>query len=326
LAGFYSAAETAFSCLNKYRFEVKKGDGSKTSALVLRVYEKFDTTLVTILIAINALSVVLSVFSTFLFGLAIQSVLGEDKGALISLISSVVVTMILYLFGETIPKQIARKIPNRIASLTVYPLYLTIILFYPVGLIFRFFAWLAKKIFHSSDKPELTEEDFNLVIERNERHGLLEESESDLIQASFDFADTSVKEVLTPVSKMYCLNLKGLTNEGLAKALCETQYSRIPVYYEDKEKIVGVLIVKNYLAAYLRNPQVAIKGYIEKPYFVSPSIRMDDMIDGFRNNHTQIALVRRGKELVGMVTMEDVLEELVGPIGERVLKEKEIAK
>jgi putative hemolysin len=125
---------------------------------------------------------------------------------------------------------------------------------------------------------------------------------------------------------MYCLNLKGLTNEGLAKALCETQYSRIPVYYEDKEKIVGVLIVKNYLAAYLRNPQVAIKGYIEKPYFVSPSIRMDDMIDGFRNNHTQIALVRRGKELVGMVTMEDVLEELVGPIGERVLKEKEIAK
>ena len=323
LAGFFSAAETAFSSLNKYRFEVKKSDGSHVAGLVLKVYAMFDTTLVTILIVINALSVVLSVLSTNLW---LKLLPKSVSGTWVSLISSIVITVFLYLFGETIPKQIARKIPNRIAALSVYPLYFFIIILYPLACVFRFFAWLAKKIFHSGKGPELTEEDFSLVLEKNEENGLLDSTESDVIQASFDFADTSVKEVLTPIAKMYEINLKGLTNKQLADKLCETQYSRIPVYYGDKDKVVGVLIVKNFLSAYLRNPNVPLKDYIQKPYFVTPSIRMDDMVDGFRRHHTQIAIVRNGDRLVGMVTMEDVLEELVGPIGEKIAPEKEIAK
>jgi putative hemolysin len=283
----------------------------------------FDTTLVTILIVINALSVALSVMSTNFFLRVLPSGVGDTW---ISLISSIVITVFLYLFGETIPKQMARKIPNRIASLTVYPLYFFILILYPLACVFRFFAWLAKKAFRSSKGPELTEEDFNLVLEKNEKSGLLDGAESDIIQASFDFADTSVKEVLTPLSKMYEIDLRGLTNQQLVAKLCETQYSRIPVYYVDRNKVIGVLIVKNFLSAYLHNPNVPLRDYIEKPYFVTPSIRMDDMVDGFRSHHTQIALVRNGDRLVGMVTMEDVLEELVGPIGERIAPEKEVAK
>lgn len=290
---------------------------------MLKVHGQFDTALVTILIVINAMSVCLSVVSTrFFLSLLPNSV----SDALTSLISSLVITLFLYLFGETIPKQIARKIPNRIASLTVYPLFFFIIILYPLASIFRGFAWLMKKIFRSGKGPELTEEDFNLVIDENERSGLLDGEEADVIHSSFDFADTSVKEVLTPLAKMYEINLKGLTNEQLAQKLCETEYSRIPVYYESPDKIVGILIVKNFLSAYLANPSVPLGDYIQKPYFVTPSTPMDEMVDGFRSHQTQIALVRRGNELLGMVTMEDVLEELVGPIGERISPEKEVAK
>jgi putative hemolysin len=283
----------------------------------------FDTALAAILIMNNAASVVLSVMSTRAFLLMLP--VGFDS-TLTSLISSIVITLFLYLFGETMPKQIARKIPNRTASFMVYPLFLFIIVLYPLASLLRFFAWVAKKAFHSEKGPELTEEDFNLVLESNEKHGLLDGTESDLIQASFDFADTAVKEVFTPASRMYEIDLKGLTNDQLAQKLCETKYSRIPVYYGDRGKIVGVLIVKNFLSAFLRNPNVPLKDYIQKPYFVTPSIHMDDIVDGFRAHHTQIALVRKGSVLLGMVTMEDVLEELVGPIGEGISPEKELAK
>jgi putative hemolysin len=315
-------AETAFSCFNKYRFEVQAENGSRTAKLVLRVASHFDKTLITILVAINGISVALSYLMTML----LVGVLPWEK-ALTSLFSSVILTLLLYLFGETIPKQIARKIPNSCVRFSVYPLFFFIVLLYPVSLLFQGVTFIAKKLFHSEKTPELTEEDFTSVIEVNEKHGLLEENESDIIQASFDFSDTSVKEVLTPKSDIYELNAKGLSTHALAQKVCESQYSRIPLYYEKEDNIIGILIVKNFLAAYLSNPELEIKDYLQKPYIVSPSIRMDEMVDGFRSHHTQIALVYAQGRFLGMVTMEDVLEELVGPINEKVAgKEKTVRR
>jgi putative hemolysin len=299
-------------------------EGKRTAKQVLWVYSRFDATLVTILIAINALSVALSVFSGYLFVSWLAPLNLSEVWD--SLISSVVLTLVLYLFGETIPKQIARKIPSRTASLTVYPLSFFIIILYPLGLIFRFFSLAARWLFKGKENPEMTEEDFTTVVEKNAEHGLIQKNESQIIQASFSFVDTSVEQVLTPASAMFEIDLKGLTNAQLAKAVCATKYSRIPVYYESPDQIVGVLIVKNYLAAYLQNPRISVRDYIEKPYVVTPEIRMDEMVDGFRSHHTQVALVKNGKDLLGMVTMEDVLEELVGPIGETSLPQKEIRR
>ena len=242
-------------------------------------------------------------------------------GLKLSLIASIVMTIIVYIFSETIPKQISKRIPNTMAKFLCYPLSFFIIILFPVSIIFRGLIFIVKKITRSKDEVEMSESDFNSIIDLNEREGLLEENESDLIQASFDFTDTSAKEALTRKNKMFEIDLQGLTNKKLAEIICSTKYSRIPVYYGDRNKIVGTIIVKNYLAAYLKNPNLKLKNYIEKPYIVSPSIKMDDLVDGFRNNHTQIAFVYKEKELVGMVTMEDVLEELVGPIAERIVQE-----
>lgn len=312
LSSFYSAAETAFQKYNKFRFKVDASSGKKVAKAVLWVSHHFDSSLTTILIGNNLVNVALSYMFTIIFIRLMPLPEGVS-----SLLASIVLTLIVYLFGETIPKQVAGKIPNRIASICVYPLIVFIFVLYPLTLLFQGIAFIVKKLFHSNKQPEMTEEDFTSVVEKNEKGGLLEKNESDLIQASIDFSDTSVKDVLTSHSAMFEIDLKGLSNEGLVKIVCQSKYSRIPVYYQNRDKIVGILLVKQYLAAYLDNHLVNFLEYIEKPYIVSPSIKIDDLIDGFREKKTQIALVMSNGKLLGMVTMEDVLEELVGPIGER---------
>ena len=267
-----------------------------------------------VLIGNNIVNAVMSVVFTNIFIMN----LGMLEEGVNSLISSIVLTIIVYMFGETIPKQVSSRIPNRMASIDAYPLIVFYWLFFPLTELFHGMSFLVRKIFPSKDSPELTEEDFNSVIERNERGGLLEENESDIIQASFDFADTSVKEVLTPRRDMFVIDLKGMSKEQLLDTICSTKYSRIPCTYGEEDKIVGVLIVKNFLTDYISDPNVRLRDYLEKPYIVRPSIMMDDLVDGFKDHHTQIALVVQNKKLLGMVTMEDVLEELVGPIGEDV--------
>ena len=314
-SSFFAASETAFSSLNKYRFETKADDGSKNAKLVLWVKRHFEQSLVSILIGTNVASVVLSTISTALFTMWLG--LSENLDWLTSLIASIVMTIIVYVFSETIPKQVSKRIPNKMASILCYPLAFFTILFYPISIIFRGIMILARKISGTKVESELSESDFNSILDLNEKEGLLEENESDLIQASFDFTDTSVKEVLTRPNKMFEIDLHGLTNSKLAEIICSTKYSRIPVYVGEKNKIIGTIIVKKFLAAYLKNPNIKLKDYIEKPYIVSPSVKIDDLVDGYKEHHTQIAYVMKDKELVGMVTMEDVLEELVGPISEK---------
>jgi putative hemolysin len=313
MCAFYSSTETAFGCLNKYKFKVEADDGSKTAALIVRLYDHFDTTLISVLIGNNVFAIAISTVSTWVFMDFFKGILDDN---VISLIASIVMAVISYLFGDTIPKMVAKKIPNKIAKINVYPMEFFIILFYPVSLVYRGFTWLLKKIFRTKTPPELTPEDFNNVLESVEKKGALEANETDIIQASFDFADTAVKDVLTPVKKMTMLDLKGLSKEKLLLFLDQTNYSRIPMYYEDPNKIVGILIVKNFLAAYYADPSVSIMSALERPYFVSPKVMIDDLIEGFRVHQTQIAVVLNEGKVVGMVTTEDVLEELVGSIDE----------
>ena len=314
MSAFFSLAETVFSSVNRYKMQVLDDQGNKSAKLVIKILKHYDSALIATLIGNNAVAVALSAVSTSLFITWFHNTLDEG---LVSLIASIIITVILYIFAETLPKQIARKIPNKLATKIVYPLFFFYIIFFPFTMIFLGLSLLTKKVFRGKKEPELTEADFNSVIETNESHGLLEENETDIIQNSFDFTDTSVKEVLTPKEKMLEIDLKGLTNRQLIDILMTTNYSRIPMYYQDKDNIVGILIVKKYLADYLRNPNVSVTSSLEKPYIVSPSIMMDDVLDGFRSYHTQIALVYKDKHLLGMITSEDVLEELVGPISEK---------
>ena len=112
------------------------------------------------------------------------------------------------------------------------------------------------------------------------------------------------------------IDLQGITNEKIIEAIKQTEFSRIPCYVGDKNRIVGVLVVKTFLTSYFKNPKVNCLSMLEKPYFVSPLVKLDDLVAGFRDRKTQIAIVKKGDDVLGMVTMEDCLEELVGKIAE----------
>ena len=312
---FFSAGETALACVNRFKMQVEADDGKKSARLVLHVCEKYDRALITVLIGSNIVSIAASAISTILFYNMLSSSGLVDET--ISLISSIVISLLIYIIGDALPKTIARSIPDTLSKAFVYPIYWLMLLLFPITFIFDGLAKLIEKIFKVKDETTFDEEDFENVVEKVSDEGIIEEEQGDIIQSALDFADTNVKEVLTPRNKIYALNIKTLDRETLHQIIIETNYSRIPIYDGEFDNIIGVLHIKTYISAYLRNPNVSIRRKLQKPYFVSSNIMIDDLFNGFKKHHTHIAIVRdKNKKVIGMVTMDDVLEELVSDISE----------
>ena len=312
---FFSAGETALACANRFKMQVEADDGKKSARLVLHVCEKYDRALITVLIGSNIVAIVASAVSTVLFyNMLSNSGLVNDT---ISLISSIVISLLIYILGDALPKTIARSIPDTLSKAFVYPIYWLMIILFPISFVFEKLAKLIEKIFRVKDESTFDEEDFENVVENASDEGVIEEEQGDIIQSALDFADTNVKEVLTPRNKVYALNIRGLDKEKLHQIILKTDYSRIPVYDGSFDNMIGVLHIKTYISAYLRNPNVSIRRKLQKPYFVSSKIMIDDLFNGFKKHHTHVALVRdNNKKIIGMVTMDDVLEELVSDISE----------
>ena len=312
---FFSAGETALACANRFKMQVEADEGKKTARLVLHVCEKYDRALITVLIGSNIVAIVASAVSTILFYHLFSSSGLMDET--ISLISSVIISLLIYVLGDALPKTIARSIPDTISKAFVYPVYWLIILLFPITIVFEQLTKLIERIFKVKEETHFDEEDFENVVEKISDEGVLEEEQSDIIQSALDFADTNVKEVLTPRDQVFALDINNLDREKLHQIIIDTNYSRIPIYEDDFDNMIGILHIKTYLSAYLRNPNVSIKRKLQKPYFVSSNIMIDDLFNGFKKHHTHIALVRdKNKKIIGMVTMDDVLEELVSDISE----------
>ncbi len=312
---FFSLSETAYACVNKYKYRALAKEGNRAAKVVVFLSERFDSTLITVLIGNNIFAIFISVLSTFLFiGLLGQYI----PETVLSIMVSVLMAFIIFLFGDTIPKILAKKMPDTFARIFAYPLAFFFILFYPLSIFFRGLQFLMSKLFRSKNAPELTEDDLVEAIEEAEEDGLLEENESDIIQATLEFDDIRVAEVLTPLKKMAMINASGLTKEKLLDFLKKCPYSRIPVYYNNRNKIVGILVVRDFLSDYFSNPKEAnFVKHLKTPIFVRPSIRLDDLVSFFQEKHTQVAIVRSGQKVLGMVTTEDALEQLVGMINEK---------
>ena len=312
---FFSAGETALACANRFKMQVEADEGKRSARLVLHVCEKYDRALIVILIGSNIVSIAASAISTILFyKLLSNSGLVNDT---ISLISSIVISLLIYILGDALPKTIARSIPDTLSKAFVYPIYGLMLVLFPISFVFEKLTVLIEKIFKVKEDVTFDEEDFESVVEKVSDEGIIEEEQGDIIQSALDFADTNVKEVLTPRSKIFALDIRHLDRDTLHQIILETNYSRIPIYDGDFDNIIGVLHIKTYLSAYLRNPNISIKRKLQKPYFVSSRIMIDDLFNGFKKHHTHIALVRdKNKTIIGMVTMDDVLEELVSDISE----------
>lgn len=315
---YFSASETALSCCNRFKMQVKADEGSRSAKLVLKTCDKFDRALTTVLVGTNIASILSSVLLTGIFVVLFKNSGIEDFW--VSLIASISLSLVIYIIGDALPKTIAKAIPDTICLMNAYPIYgLLWILTYiiPITLLFECIVKLIEKIFKVKKVAEFTEEDFEDAVDKVADEGVIEEEQSEIIQNTLDFADTNVKEVLTPRERIFSLDIRELTHEKLRGVLMSTRYSRIPIYDTSEDNIIGILNVKTYFKEISSCPNVSIRKILQKPYFVSNSIMIDDLFNGFKRRHTHIAIVRDAKKkVVGMVTMEDVLEELVDGISE----------
>ena len=312
---FSSTCETAIGLVNRFKLQVKADDGKKTAKILLKICDHYDRTISTVLITHNVSAIVMSTVATVMFYSAFVG--KPELDPYVPLISSIAVTFVIYILGDILPKTIARKIPDTISMIFAWPLYIILIILTPISIIFEMFAKLIDKIFKTSQDEEFTEEDFETIVEQTTDEGILEEEQGDIIQSALEFEDTNVKEVLTPREKMFALDIRGLTHEKLQQILLETNYSRIPIYEKEFDNFIGVLLIKTYIKQYIDSPNTPIRKMVQKPYFVSSKIMIDDLFNGFKKHHSHLAIVRnKDKKVIGMVTMEDVLEEIVEGISE----------
>ena len=315
---FFSASETALSCCNRFKMQIKADDGSKPAKLVIKVLDKFDRALTTVLIGNNIAAILVSTLSTFIFLDLFKGYGVEDF--YVSLISSITMSLILYIVGDTLPKTIAKAIPDTLSIIFIYPVYWLLLFFtyvIPVTLVFDGLVKLIEKIFKVKEEETFTEEDFEMTVDKVTDEGVIEEEQAELIQSALEFADTNVKEVLTPRENIFAIDIKGLTHEKLQEIILNNPYSIIPIYENVFDNFIGVLHIKTYFKEYENNKNVSIRKIIHKPYFITPKVMIDDLFNGFKKHHAHLALVRDNKKkIIGMVTMEDILEELVPNISE----------
>ena len=318
---FFSASETALSCCSRFKMQVEADEGRHSSKLIVKVSEKFDRALTTILVGNNIVAVAISAVSTILFYNYLADT-GLSNYA--SLISSIIMTIIVYILGDTLPKTIARAIPDTMSHIVIYPIFGLMILFTPITIIFEGMVKLFEIIFKNKNEEEFTSEDLEMVLEHSEEQGELDEEQVDIIQSALEFADTRAKDVLTRRNKIYALDINGLDNNGLNEAINKSNYSRIPLYDKKLDNYIGVLHVKTYIKEYLANPHVNYLDLVQEPYIVANKIMLVDLLEGFKEHHTHLAMVtNKDNHIIGMVTMEDVLEELVDDISEPLLVKEE---
>ncbi|MEG1710231.1 MAG: hemolysin family protein [Clostridia bacterium] len=309
--GFFAFSETAYSYCNHFRLKMWADDGNKKAKVALKITSKFDKALTTIMIGNNIFHILASVLGSVI---AIKLIKSESIG---SLVATIVTTLLVFIFAETLPKNIAKANSDKAALILAYPVYALMWLLTPISIIFQGMIWAAKKSFKKSDdEDKFTEDDFSDVIDSVEKEGVLDSEQSDIIQAAVDFGDIAVKDVLTPRDKIVAIDIK-TPQEQLKKFLSEVSYSRLPVYDKNIDNIVGILHIRRYMKLLAMSGKHNIKEALTPTYCVLQSITLNDMFEGFKRNKTHMAIVTdSNKKTIGMVTMEDVLEELVVGINE----------
>jgi Putative Mg2+ and Co2+ transporter CorB len=307
LSGFFSGSETAYSYVNKIRMKRKAEEGSAGAIRAAYIIDNFDKSLTTLLIGTNLCHVFASVIAT---SLAVQI-----WGSVGPVIVTIALTVIIFFFAETIPKNIARANSDAIAIRVSLPVTILLYVLTPVTWFFIKLGNLVKRyLLNKEPSPLLTEDEFQTMIDSIEEEGIIEHDEGELIKSAIEFSDISAKDIMIPVSGMVAIDLNE-SRESIRQKILTVKYSRIPVYSGKRDNIVGILHSKDFLQGMLRKKDQVLKNSITHPYFIKPEMKLDTLFEGLGRSRTHIAIVtgESGKAL-GIVTMEDILEVLFGEI------------
>ena len=305
-SAFFSASETAFSSLNQIRLKSRAEDGDPSAARVLAMSEQYDKLLSSILIGNNIVNIAAASIGTVLF----TRLLDPQRGATVS---TIVLTIVVLIFGEVTPKSLAKEMPERVATAVSPFLSLLMVLLSPLTWLFTQWKKLLGHFIHSGEADTITEGELMTMVSEAESDGELTDRESQLIRSAIEFDDVEVEEILTP--RVDVVAVEDTTSlEELAQTFAESGYSRLPVYHDNIDNIIGVVHEKDFYLAKLKKA-ATVEELVVPTLYTTGTTQISQLLRTLREQHHHMAVVvdeYGGTE--GIITLEDILEELVGEI------------
>ena len=305
MSGYFSATETAFSSLNKTRLKTLIEKGNKRAALTLALSEKYDNLLSTILIGNNIVNIAMSSISTLLF----LDLLG-DMGASVS---TAVITVVVLIFGEISPKSIAKECPEKFAMFSAPIINLILIVLTPFNFLFAQWKKLLAKLFSLDNDTKMSQEELLMLVEEVQQDGSIDKTEGELLKNAIEFGDLEAKDILTHRLDLAAVAVTD-SKEEVAKVFLESKFSRILVYDDSIDNIIGVLHHKDF---YTESgvTDADIRDIMTPPIFVIKEVKIDLVLRELQKKKSHLAVVLdEYGGTYGVITMEDILDELVGEL------------
>ena len=306
MSAYFSATETAFSSLNRIRIKNMAEKGNKKARLVLKLSENYDSLLSTILIGNNIVNIASASLATVLF----VSLVGNEVG---QSVSTAVTPIVVLIFGEVSPKSIAKESPEKFAMFSAPFLNMLVILLTPFNFLFGQWKKLLSRIIKSSDKSGITEEELLSIVEEAKQDGGIDEQENMLIRSALEFTEQEAVDILTPRIDITAVSTEA-TKEEVAAVFADTAYSRLPIYEDTIDHIIGIIYQKDFYN-YVYHADREISEVIRPALFIPPNKKIGVLLKELQQKKIHIAVVLdEYGGTVGIITLEDILEELVGEI------------
>ena len=313
---YIAATESSFSAVNKIKIKTMADDGKRRAKGVLFVINRFDKALTTLLVGNNVTKIAAASVATL-----IATDMFKDKGEAFlnsfgfSIAVSAASTAVVFLLSEMIPKSFANDRSETVSLFFQGSLRFLMKILKPFSAFFGLISDFTSKLFAKKEvEPSITEDELTEIIETAEEEGVVDEEQSDMLKSALEFAKTTVGDIMTMEKDIDFLRINA-TSEEILEVIRSTNHSRLPVKAENSERVVGILRTRTYLIEYKRNPNLKLRGVLKPPYLVRKDAKIDDLLTDMRQHKQQVAMVLDDrKKVVGLVTIEDILEELVGDI------------
>ena len=314
-SAFFSGTEIAYTSLSKLKMKRDSENPTTVQKLVGFIYNHYDYALSTVLVGNNLVNIGATSVATVL---AVKLAVGLDgriTDETASAIVTLIMTVLILIVGEITPKMIARRCSETIARIAAWPLLVLMILFFPVvwistGIV-NLFSILWKK---DTQTVTITEEELENLLDTAEDEGVIDEDETELLQSALEFTDLDAADILTPRIDVIGFELHD-SMEFILDTIAETQFSRYPVYERTIDHVVGILYVKHLLKELVDNKDVQLTDLLLEPVYIPKTMKLHDIMDEFRSHQSHMVIVAdEYGGIMGVVTMEDVLEQLVGEI------------
>ncbi len=307
VSAFFSMSETVFSSVTQIRLKTMIEDGVGGSKKALWITENFDKTITTILVGNNLANIALTTVSVAFFADLFTN------PNLVEIVNVLVITTIVLIFGEIIPKSFAKNNADTMALRLSAILYWLIYVLTPITCVFlKIKSWLIKE--SGEEKVSVTGDELETIIDTMEEEGSIDEDEAEMLQSVLDLSEKKVYDIMTPRVDMVGIDIEDDIDD-IVKMFFEYQFSRIPVYEETRDNVIGILHERDLFTKIIKGQKVQIKKLMKEPMFVSKSMRVDTLIETLQRENSHMAIVSgEYGGTSGIVTMEDALEELVGEI------------